>query len=71
MSEFNAAISYVAISIDANPNANLACQVIKVPNRLREVDAQAMLMELIKNLAVSQISLREETPLIQIIDKPV
>ena len=72
--EFNAAISGVASAIDANPNANPSRQTLGVPSQRRQVDAQAnaaMLIELMKNLAVSQISLREETPLIQIIDKPV
>lgn len=72
--EFNAAISGVASMKDANPNANPSRLALQVPNQRRQVDAQAnqaLLMELMKNLAASQISLREETPLIQIIDKPV
>ncbi len=72
--EYNNAISNMASSIDANPNPNFARQSLRVPSQSREVDAaanQAMLIELMKNLAISQISLREETPLIQIIDTPV
>lgn len=72
--EFNAAIAGVASSIDANPNANPSRRSLSVPSQRRQVDAeanQAMLIELMKNLAVSQISLREETPLIQVIDRPV
>lgn len=72
--EFNAAIFGVASSIDANPNANPSRQSLGVPSQSRQVDAQAnqaMLIELMRNLAVSQIALRQETPLIQIIDKPI
>lgn len=72
--EFNTAISDVAYSIEANPNANPARQSLQVPHQRKQVDAQAnqaMLVELMKSLAVSQITLREETPLIQMIDKPV
>lgn len=72
--EYNNAISNMAASIDANPNPNFARQSLRVPSQRREVDAaanQAMLIELMKNLAISQISLREETPLIQIIDTPI
>jgi uncharacterized protein involved in exopolysaccharide biosynthesis len=72
--QFNNAISGGASSIDANPNPNIARTSLKVPYQRKQVDAQAnqaMLMELMKNLAISQISLREETPLIQTIDKPI
>lgn len=72
--KFNSAVSGVASAIDANPNPNRARQTLGVPSQRRQVDAQAnqaMLIELMKNLAISQISLREETPLIQVIDKPV
>lgn len=72
--EFNSAIAGVASSIDANPNANPARTRLAIPSQRRQVDAeanQAMLIELMKNLAISQMSLREETPLIQVIDRPV
>jgi hypothetical protein len=72
--KFNSAVSGVASAIDANPNPNRARQSLGVPTQRKQVDAQAnqaMLIELMKNLAISQISLREETPLIQVIDRPV
>lgn len=70
----NFAITGVASSVDANPNANPSRQVLKVPSQRRQVDVQAnqaILTELVKNLEISKISLRKETPLIQIIDKPI
>lgn len=72
--ELNAAIGGVASAMDANPNANPARQVLRVPSSKRQVDVQAnqaILNELVKNLEVSKISLRRETPLIQIVDQPI
>jgi len=70
----NGAISGVARSTDVNPNANASRQVLKVPSQLRQVDVQAntaILTELVKNLEISKVSLRKETPLIQVIDEPI
>ncbi|RZK43792.1 MAG: lipopolysaccharide biosynthesis protein [Pedobacter sp.] len=72
-SELNSAISGVATSTDFNPNANLARQILRVPAQRRQVDVQAntaILTELVKNLELSKITLRKETPLIQVIDTP-
>jgi hypothetical protein len=72
--EFNSAIARAASSADANPNVDPTRQTLQVPYQRRQVDAeanQAMLVELMKNLAVSQNSLREQTPLIQVVDRPV
>jgi hypothetical protein len=69
----NGAISNVAASIDANPNANLSRQILRVPSQRRQIDAEAnkaILTELVKNLEISKVSLRRETPLLQIIDDP-
>jgi uncharacterized protein involved in exopolysaccharide biosynthesis len=71
--ELNSAISGVAQSIDNNPNPNIAMQRLKVPSQKRNVDVQAnqaMLSEMVKNLEMSKIALRKETPFIQIIDRP-
>ena len=71
-SELNGAIYGVASSIDINPNANPARQTLKVPSQRHQIDAEAnkaILTELVKNLEVSKVSLRKETPLIQIIDQ--
>lgn len=72
--ELNAAIGGVAIAMDANPNSNPARQVLNVPSSKKQVDVQAnqaILTELVKNLELAKISLRQETPLIQVIDEPV
>jgi len=73
-SELNAAITGVATTSDINPNANPTLQILKVPSQRRQVDVEAngaMLTELVKNLELAKISLRKETPLIQIIDTPI
>ena len=70
----NAAISGVALANDANPNLNPAMQVLRAPSQQRQVDVQAntaILTELVKNLELAKLALRRETPLIQVIDKPV
>ncbi|WP_407429288.1 lipopolysaccharide biosynthesis protein [Arcticibacter sp.] len=70
----NRDISSVALSIDANPNINPARQVLRVPSQRRQVDAEAnkaILSELVKNLEISKVNLRKETPLIQVIDNSV
>ena len=72
--ELNSAIGGVAVSVDANPNANPARQVLRVPSQRHTVDVQAntaILEELVKNLELAKVSLRRETPLIQVVDKPV
>lgn len=72
--ELNQALAGVASSIDVNPNPNPARQVLRVPSQKRQVDVQAntaILTELEKNLEISKVSLRKETPLIQIIDLPI
>jgi hypothetical protein len=70
----NDAISGVAISMDVNPNPNPSRQTLRVPSQRRQVDVQAntaILGELVKNLEIAKMSLLQETPLIQIIDRPI
>jgi len=70
----NGALAGMASLTDANPNANPARQILKVPSQRRQVDAQAntaILTELVKNLEMSKVSQRKEMPLIQMIDAPV
>lgn len=72
--ELNSAITGVAASEDINPNANPSRRVLRVPSQKRAIDVQAnqaILTELVKNLELSKITLRKETPFIQIIDKPI
>ena len=73
-SVLNYSISGVASSIDAAPNANPLLLSLKVPSQRKQVDVQAgsaVYAEIIKNLEIGKITLRQEMPLIQIIDKPV
>jgi uncharacterized protein involved in exopolysaccharide biosynthesis len=47
---------------------------LRVPSQKRQVDVQsssAIYGEIVKNLELGKISLRQETPLIQVIDQPV
>lgn len=70
----NSSIGGVASAIDDAPNANPALVTLRVPSQRRQVDVQAnsaIYSEIVKNLEVSKISLRQETPLIQLIDQPV
>jgi hypothetical protein len=70
----NYAISGVASSIDATPSANPLLQSLHVPSQRRQVDVQAntaILSELVKNLELAKMSLLQETPLIQVIDRPI
>ena len=70
----NGAITDIATSVDANPNPNLARQVLRVPSQRRQIDAEAnkaILVELVKNLELAKISLLKETPLIQVVDVPI
>lgn len=70
----NDAISGVAISAEANPNINPALQRLRIPAQRRVVDVEmnkAILTELVKNLELAEITLRKETPLVQVIDRPI
>ncbi|WP_310092598.1 lipopolysaccharide biosynthesis protein [Mucilaginibacter pocheonensis] len=70
----NYSITGVASSIDATPNANPLLLTLKVPSQKKQVDVQAstaIYAEIVKNLELSKISLRQEVPLIQVIDEPV
>lgn len=70
----NAAIGGMAAAMDANPNPNTALRMLSVPSSKKRFDVQAnetILMELVRNLETSKIALRRETPLIQVVDKPI
>lgn len=72
-SELNAAITGVASANDNTYNLNPALNVRRTPSLKRQIDVQAntaILTELVKNLELAKVTLRKETPLIQIIDKP-
>lgn len=71
----NGAIYTAAAVTDATPNLNITRQVQRIAPVQRsqfsmEIN-KTILGELVKNLELSKISLRKETPLIQVIDHPV
>lgn len=69
----NISMSGAAAAIDANPNANQALQVLRVPSQRRQIDVQAssaIYTDVVRNLENTRMSLRKETPLIQIVDRP-
>lgn len=72
--QLNSAIGGVAQGLDATYNLNPAMSVSRLQPQKRQIDVQAntaILIELTKNLELAKISLRKETPLIQVIDYPI
>ena len=72
--ELNAAISGVAQASDNVFNLNTALNIKRTPSTRRQVDVQAntaILTQLVTNLEMAKVTLLKETPLIQIIDKPI
>ena len=72
--ELNGAILGVAAAADNTFGLNPAMMVRKTPGTRRQVDVQAntaILTQLVTNLEMAKVSLRKETPLIQVIDKPI
>jgi uncharacterized protein involved in exopolysaccharide biosynthesis len=71
--ELNGAITGVAVANDKTFMLNPALNVNRTPSAKRQVDVQAntaILTELIKQVELAKVTLRKETPLIQIIDTP-
>ncbi len=72
--ELNSAITGVAIANDNTYNLNPALVVKKIPSSKKQVDVQAnsaILTQLVTNLEMAKVTLLRETPLIQVIDKPI
>ena len=72
--ELNEAITGVAVANDNTFMLNPALNVRRAPSARRQVDVQAntaILTELVKQTEMAKVALRKETPLIQIIDKPI
>lgn len=72
--ELNGAITGVAVANDNTFNLNPALNVRKAPSATRQVDVQAntaILTELVKQSELAKVTLRRETPLIQVIDRPI
>lgn len=70
----NFSMAGAASAMDANPNPNLAKLVLRVPSQRSQGEVQinqAILTQLVQNLEMAKMSLRTETPLIQVIDRPV
>jgi len=72
--ELNSAITGVATASDNVYNLNPAFNVKSAPSKRRQVDVQAntaILTQLVAQLELSKVSLRKETPLVQLIDRPI
>ena len=72
--ELNGAITGVAIANDNTFMLNPALNVNRAPSSRRQVDVQAntaILSELVKQTELAKVALRKETPLIQVIDRPI
>ena len=72
--ELYSAITGVASAIDNVYNLNPAYNVQRTPGTRRQIDVQAntaMLSQLVAQLEMSKVSLRKETPLVQIVDGPI
>ena len=70
----NSAITGVASESDNVYNLNPAFNVKSSPGKRRQVDVQAntaILTQLVAQLELSKVTLRKETPLIQVIDRPI
>lgn len=72
--ELNGAITGVAAANDNTFNLNPAMNIRRAPSARRQVDVQAntaILTELVKQTELAKVTLRRETPLIQVIDRPI
>ena len=72
--ELNGAITGVAAASDNVYNLNPAYNVKKTPGTRRQIDVQAntaILTQLVAQLELSKVNLRKETPLVQLIDRPI
>ncbi|MBS7231936.1 lipopolysaccharide biosynthesis protein [Flavobacterium psychroterrae] len=72
--ELNGSITGVAVANDNTFNLNPAMNVRRAPSARKQVDVQAntaILTELVKQSELAKVTLRKETPLIQVIDRPI
>jgi uncharacterized protein involved in exopolysaccharide biosynthesis len=72
--ELNGAMTGVAVANDNTFGLNPALNVKRLPSARRQVDVQAnsaIFSELIKQTEMAKVTLRKETPLIQVIDQPI
>jgi hypothetical protein len=71
--ELNGAVTGVAVANDNTFGLNPTINVCRARAR-RQVDVQAntaILTELVKQTELAKVTLRKETPLIQVIDQPI
>jgi hypothetical protein len=72
--ELNGAMTGVAVANDNTFGLNPALNLKRLPSAIRQVDVQAnsaIFSELIKQTEMAKVTLRKETPLIQVIDQPI
>lgn len=72
--ELNGAITVVANETDNVYNLNPAFNIKGAPSKKKQIDVQAntaILTNLVVQLELAKITLRKETPLIQLIDRPI
>ena len=72
--ELNGAINRVAIEADNVYNLNPALNIKTAPSKKKQIDVQsntAILTNIAVQLELAKITLRKETPLIQLIDRPM
>jgi hypothetical protein len=72
--ELNNAIMGVASANDNIFNLNTALSIARTPSTKRQIDVQAntaILTQLVTNLEMAKVVLLKETPLFQIIDRPI
>jgi hypothetical protein len=73
-SALNSAISVMANETDNVYNLNPAFNIKGAPSKKKQIDVQsntAILSNLVVQLELAKIALRKETPLIQLIDRPI
>jgi hypothetical protein len=72
--ELRSAITGVALANDNTFALNPAMNVRRTPSTNRQIDVQAntaILTELVRQTELAKVTLRKETPLIQVIDQPI
>lgn len=72
--ELNIAINGVAAEADNVYNLNPSLNARTTPSKKRQIDVQAntaILTQLVAQLEIGKVGLRKETPLIQLIDRPI
>jgi uncharacterized protein involved in exopolysaccharide biosynthesis len=72
--ELNGSIQGLASANDNTFNLNPALNIRRVPSARKQVDVQAntaILTELVKQTELAKVTVRRETPLIQVLDRPI